>query len=54
VEADGAAPYQLDGDPGGDLPVEFSVLPGRLKMLVARPWAERQGFVVPAAVQTTT
>ena len=35
VEAAGPAPFQLDGDPGGELPVEFSVLPGRLTMLVA-------------------
>jgi diacylglycerol kinase (ATP) len=27
-------PYQLDGDPGGVLPLEISVLPGRLKLLV--------------------
>jgi len=54
VEADGAAPYQLDGDPGGDLPVEFSVLPGRLTMLVARSWAERQGFVAPEVVPAAT
>jgi len=49
VEADGAAPYQLDGDPGGDLPVEFSVAPGRLTILVDRSWAQRQGFVLPEA-----
>src|SRR5207302_6550956 len=46
VEAAGAAPFQLDGDPGGDLPVEFSVLPGRLTMLVARDWVVRQGLEV--------
>jgi diacylglycerol kinase family enzyme len=44
VEAAGAAPFQLDGDPGGDLPAEFSVLPRRLTMVVAREWAEREGF----------
>lgn len=42
VEADGAVPYQLDGDPGGELPVEFSVVPGRLTLLIDRDWAQRQ------------
>ena len=27
-------PYQLDGDPGGVLPLEIRVLPGRLKLIV--------------------
>ncbi len=27
-------PYQLDGDPGGVLPLEIRVLPGRLKVIV--------------------
>jgi len=43
IEAASAA-YQLDGDPGGELPVEISVLPGRLRLLVSRAWAERNGF----------
>jgi diacylglycerol kinase (ATP) len=42
IEAAGRAPYQLDGDPGGDLPVEISVLPRRLTLLVARSWIEQQ------------
>jgi diacylglycerol kinase (ATP) len=42
VEAARPAPYQLDGDPGGELPVEIGVMPGRLTMLVARSWLERQ------------
>jgi diacylglycerol kinase (ATP) len=29
-------PYQLDGDPGGVLPVEVEVLPGRLTMIVPK------------------
>lgn len=44
VEADAPAPYQLDGDPGGELPVDFRVLPGRLTLVVDRDWAERSGF----------
>jgi diacylglycerol kinase (ATP) len=49
VESAGSAPYQLDGDPGGELPVEFGVEPGRLTILVGLSWAERQGLVVPEA-----
>ena len=30
-------PYQLDGDPGGHLPLELDVVPGRLNVLVAPP-----------------
>jgi diacylglycerol kinase (ATP) len=45
IEAAGAAPYQLDGDPGGELPVEIRVLPRRLTLLVPRPWAVKQGIL---------
>jgi diacylglycerol kinase (ATP) len=44
VEAADHVPYQLDGDPGGELPVEIRVLPRRLTLLVSRGWAERKGF----------
>ena len=43
IEAAAPAPYQLDGDPGGNLPVEISIEPGRLTMIVAQGWAEKQG-----------
>ena len=39
IEAAGPASYQLDGDPGGDLPVEIRILPRRLKLLVDSQWA---------------
>ena len=39
-EADEPVAYQLDGDPGGMLPVEAEVLPGRLRLVVARRRAE--------------
>jgi diacylglycerol kinase family enzyme len=41
VTVDSADPvrYQLDGDPGGMLPVEIEVLPQRLSVLVPRNWA---------------
>jgi diacylglycerol kinase family enzyme len=48
VESAGPVPLQLDGDPGGELPVEFKVLPGRLTVLVAQSWAKRAGFDVPS------
>ena len=47
IESDEPAPYQLDGDPGGVLPVEISVLPERLTVLAPRKWALRQGFQPP-------
>lgn len=34
VESAEPVPYQLDGDPGGWLPVDLGILPGRLNMLV--------------------
>lgn len=33
VEADQPVPYQLDGDPGGELPLEVRVLPKRLLIM---------------------
>lgn len=45
LEADEPVPYQLDGDPGGFLPVDIRVLRERLCLVVDRDWAERQGFV---------
>jgi diacylglycerol kinase family enzyme len=38
--------YQLDGDFGGTLPVDVSVLPGELRLLVPRLTATRLGFEV--------
>ncbi|MEE2685944.1 MAG: diacylglycerol kinase family protein [Planctomycetota bacterium] len=40
LESDQPVPYQLDGDPGGELPVEVEVVPGRLKMMVPAAWVE--------------
>jgi diacylglycerol kinase (ATP) len=42
IEASAAVPFQLDGDPGGMLPVEICVRPGRLTMLVSHEWAQQQ------------
>jgi diacylglycerol kinase family enzyme len=38
IETDGAVPYQLDGDPGGSLPLHIEVLPGRLSVFVPSDW----------------
>ena len=36
VTSQGKVPYQLDGDPGGFLPVDIEVLPNRLTLVVPR------------------
>lgn len=41
IEADEPVAYQIDGDPGGELPVRIQVLPGRLTMLVPATWLAR-------------
>jgi YegS/Rv2252/BmrU family lipid kinase len=42
IEADAVdVPYQLDGDPGGVLPVDVEVLPGRITVLAPPAWRER-------------
>lgn len=38
MESDQPVPYQLDGDPGGVLPLEITVDPGCLTMLVSESW----------------
>jgi YegS/Rv2252/BmrU family lipid kinase len=42
LESDHPVPYQLDGDVGGELPVEVEVVPGRLTVMVPRAWVDRQ------------
>ena len=34
ITSAGSVPFQLDGDPGGELPVEIEVMPGRFTFLV--------------------
>jgi diacylglycerol kinase (ATP) len=41
LEADEPVPYQLDGDPGGHLPLEIKVLPHRLTLVVRSEVRER-------------
>jgi len=44
IESDESVDYQLDGDPGGQLPVEMRVLPARVSLIVTETWALRRGF----------
>ena len=44
IESDEPVPYQLDGDPGGWLPVEIEVLPQYLTLVVPETWARANGF----------
>lgn len=46
---DQPVPYQLDGDPGGFLPVQVGVAPGRLTCVVQPAIARRLGFQLPDA-----
>lgn len=39
IVSEGRVPYQLDGDPAGHLPLDVSVLPQRLTLLVGKNWA---------------
>ena len=36
-----AVPYQLDGDPGGELPLELQVLPARLTLVIPEATAQK-------------
>ncbi len=51
IEADQEVPFEIDGDPGGTLPVEIEVIPERLTLMVPQAWAEAQGFQVAEATQ---
>jgi diacylglycerol kinase (ATP) len=45
VECDVPAGYQLDGDPGGPLPLDIQVIPERLAIVVDGRWGAEHGFV---------
>ena len=36
IESDDEVPYQIDGDPGGKLPLEITAVPSRMRLIV---WA---------------
>ncbi len=44
IESDEPVPYQLDGDPGGMLPLEIQVIPQRLTLLAPASRAEALGL----------
>jgi YegS/Rv2252/BmrU family lipid kinase len=46
IESSAPVSYQLDGDPGGELPVEIDCLPGRLTLLATPEWAGQHGFEI--------
>ncbi len=46
IESAGAVPYEIDGDPGGFLPVDIEVVPNRLTLVVPERWAAGRGFNV--------
>lgn len=46
IEADEPVPYQLDGDPGGMLPLEIETLPGRVTLLVPPAAARRHELTI--------
>jgi diacylglycerol kinase family enzyme len=47
IEADEPVPYQLDGDPGGYLPLEIRVAPRRLRVLVSPKWLQSNLAPIP-------
>jgi len=42
IESDEEVPFEIDGDPGGYLPVDIEILPQRLTLVVPKVWAEKQ------------
>lgn len=44
IEADAPVPYQIDGDPGGWLPVDVEMLPARVTLVVSSRTAHSLGF----------
>ena len=38
IESDEPVPFQLDGDPGGELPLKIEVVPRYLRVIVGRKW----------------
>jgi diacylglycerol kinase (ATP) len=51
IESEGKVPYQVDGDPGGDLPIDIRVLQSRLRLVVSQQWAvqlESSAATVPS------
>jgi diacylglycerol kinase family enzyme len=54
IESERPAPYELDGDPGGMLPLDIAVQPGRLTLIVPREWLERRQAIGSSEQPITT
>jgi diacylglycerol kinase (ATP) len=39
IESEVEVPYEIDGDPGGVLPLEIEVVPRRVRLLVPKAWS---------------
>ena len=39
IESEVEVPYEIDGDPGGVLPLEIEVVPRRVRLLVPKTWS---------------
>jgi diacylglycerol kinase family enzyme len=51
IQSSAEARYQLDGDPGGELPAVIRCLPGRLRVLVSPQWQARHAVATSSPVQ---
>lgn len=54
IESSEPVPYQLDGDPGGYLPVDIRILPKRLTLLVPESWSREHVTPLDSPTHTTT
>jgi diacylglycerol kinase (ATP) len=55
IESDPPAPYQIDGDTGGVLPVRIELVPRRWTLVVPRTYLRRHGVAeLPRSAQQTT
>lgn len=52
IAAAGPSRYQVDGDPGGEMPLEIRCQPARLRVLVSPEWVRRNAPVVNAVRST--
>lgn len=43
ITSDETVPFQLDGDPGGELPLEIQVQPRFLRVVVSKDWMDKNG-----------
>ena len=49
IESDEPVPYQLDGDPGGMLPLDIEIIPQRLTLVAPRARTAALGHEPAAA-----